>query len=108
MEFDNIETIKRALEINAGVAILPEPTVSREVAAGTLVAIPIQGEELVRPLGIIFRRGKELSVTVRRFIDLLRSEIDERMTEDPALVPRASIAPPTGKARTEALVAAGM
>ena len=36
MEFDNIETIKRAVEIDAGVALLPEPTVLREVAAGTL------------------------------------------------------------------------
>jgi DNA-binding transcriptional LysR family regulator len=30
MEFDNIETIKQALEIGAGVSILPEPTVRRE------------------------------------------------------------------------------
>ena len=37
MEFDNIETIKRAIEIDAGVALLPEPTVLREVEAGTLV-----------------------------------------------------------------------
>ena len=36
MEFDNIETIKRAVEIDAGVALLPEPTVGRELAAGTL------------------------------------------------------------------------
>ncbi|MDX1961815.1 MAG: LysR family transcriptional regulator [Pirellulales bacterium] len=72
MEFDNIETIKRAIEIDAGVAILPEPTVAREVAAGSLVAIPIQGEELVRPIGILVRRGKELGVTIRRFIELLR------------------------------------
>jgi len=39
MEFDNIETIKRALEIDAGFAILPEPTVLREVAAGTLACV---------------------------------------------------------------------
>ena len=61
MEFDNIETIKRAIEIDAGVSLLPEPTVLREVAAGTLVAVPLDTDELVRPLGIIHRRGKELS-----------------------------------------------
>ena len=38
MEFDNIETIKRAIEIDAGVGILPLPTVTREIEAGTLVA----------------------------------------------------------------------
>jgi len=51
MEFDNIETIKRAVEIDAGVAILPEPTVSRELAAGMLVAVPLAvGEAFVRQL----------------------------------------------------------
>jgi DNA-binding transcriptional LysR family regulator len=74
MEFDNIETIKRAVEIGAGVAFLPEPTITREVAAGTLVAVPISSDELVRPLGILHRRGKELGVTVRRFIELLRAD----------------------------------
>ena len=31
MEFDNIETIKQAVEIGAGVSILPEPTVRDEL-----------------------------------------------------------------------------
>jgi DNA-binding transcriptional LysR family regulator len=74
MEFDNIETMKRAVEIDAGVALLPEPTVRREVAAGTLVAVPLTTDELVRPLGIIYRRGKELGSTARRFIELLQTE----------------------------------
>jgi DNA-binding transcriptional LysR family regulator len=74
MEFDNIETIKRAIEIDAGVALLPEPTVLREVEAGTLVKVPLATDELVRPLGIIHRRGKELGSTARRFIELLQSE----------------------------------
>jgi len=71
MEFDNIETIKRAIEIEAGVGLLPEPTVTREVAAGTLCVVPIATRELVRPLGIIHRQGKDLGVTMRRFIELL-------------------------------------
>jgi DNA-binding transcriptional LysR family regulator len=72
MEFDNIETIKRAVEIDAGVALLPEPTIAREVETGTLVAVPLETRELVRPLGIIHRRGKELNDTAWRFIELLR------------------------------------
>lgn len=74
MEFDNIETIKRAVEIDAGVALLPEPTVLREAAAGTLAVVPLDSDELVRPLGIIHRRGKELGSTTRRFIELLQNE----------------------------------
>ena len=76
MEFDNIETIKRAVEIDAGVSLLPAPTVVREVESGTLAAVPLSSNELVRPLGIIHRRGKDLGVTARRFIELLRSESD--------------------------------
>jgi DNA-binding transcriptional LysR family regulator len=74
MEFDNIETIKRAIEIDAGIGLLPQPTIVREVASGSLVAIPLATDELIRPLGILYRRGKDLGVTVRRFMDLLRSE----------------------------------
>ena len=80
MEFDNIETIKRAIEINAGVALLPEPTVLREVAAGTLATVRIDDEELVRPLGIIHARGKPLAPTVRRFIELLRGHAHDTDT----------------------------
>jgi DNA-binding transcriptional LysR family regulator len=74
MEFDNIETIKRAVEIDAGVALLPEPTVRREIEARSLVTVPLSSDELVRPLGIVHRRGKELGVAARRFIELLQSE----------------------------------
>ena len=74
MEFDNIETIKRAIEIDAGVSLLPEPTVIRELAAGTLATVPLDTDQLVRPLGIIHRRGKELNSTTRRFIELLKAE----------------------------------
>lgn len=72
MEFDNIETIKRAIEIAAGVAILPEPTVAREVHAGSLVARPLKGTSLTRPVGIIVRSNKELSAITNLFIQLLR------------------------------------
>lgn len=74
MEFDNIETIKRAIEINAGVSLLPEPTVEREVAAGSLVAKPLDDVELTRPLGIIYRGGIEFGKTARRFKQLLLEE----------------------------------
>jgi hypothetical protein len=83
MEFDNIETIKRAIEIGAGLGILPEPTVTREVDAGTLMAVPLTTQELIRPLGIIHRRGKQLSGTARRFLEsLLKQEGDVAIHAD--------------------------
>ena len=92
MEFDNIETIKRAIEIDAGLGLLPEPTVLREVAAGTLVAVPLDTDELVRPLGIIHRRGKQLSTTTWRFIELLKSS-NERAPAETATAARPSVQP---------------
>jgi DNA-binding transcriptional LysR family regulator len=74
LEFDNIETIKRAIEIGAGLSLLPEPTIAREIEAGTLVQIAVEGQPLVRPLGIIHRRDRELSATARKFIELLQAE----------------------------------
>jgi DNA-binding transcriptional LysR family regulator len=71
-EFDNIESIKRAIEDSAGVALLPEPTLRREIQAGTLVAIPLLGSRLVRPLGIILRRHNKLGSSAVRFIHLLQ------------------------------------
>jgi DNA-binding transcriptional LysR family regulator len=74
MEFDNIETIKRALEINAGISILPEPAIVQEVASGTLKAVPFANERLVRPTGIIVRKGRALSQAGRYYIELLRKQ----------------------------------
>lgn len=82
MEFDNIETIKRAIEIDAGVGLLPEPTVMREVHSGTLCAVPLDTDELVRPLGIIHRRGKELNTAAHRFIELLEREAGRPTAHD--------------------------
>jgi DNA-binding transcriptional LysR family regulator len=74
MEFDNIETVKRAVEINAGVSILPRATVVQEVAAGTLKAVPFSNERFVRPTGIILRRGQTLSQAARYLVELLRKQ----------------------------------
>ncbi len=74
MEFDNIETIKRAVEINGGVSILPEPTIVQEVASGTIKAVPFSNERFVRPTGIIVRKDRALSQAARYCIELLRKQ----------------------------------
>lgn len=70
--FDNIETIKRAVEIGEGVSILPLPPLRKDLQAGTLAAVPLTSPQLFRPLGIIHRRSGLLSRTVQRFIDFIR------------------------------------
>jgi DNA-binding transcriptional LysR family regulator len=61
MEMDNVETIKRAVELNLGVSVLPMPTVQAELQAGTLVAKTFVEGTYTRPIGILVRKGKYLS-----------------------------------------------
>ncbi len=79
LEFDNIEHIKRAVEVHSGVAILPEPTLEREVITGSVVAMPLRGERLTRPLAILHREAGGLAPTAARFLKLLTE------SEEPAL-----------------------
>ncbi|MBI2204883.1 MAG: LysR family transcriptional regulator [Candidatus Rokubacteria bacterium] len=83
MAFDNIETIKQAVIIAAGVTILPRHTVQNEVGVGALSVVPLAIPELVRPVGIIHRRQKPLSPAVSRFIQLLKDASDEPVDDAP-------------------------
>lgn len=74
MEFDNIETVKRAVEINAGVAIVPKATVQQEVKQGLLVAVPFKGKQFGRPLAIIHRKGRVLTPAMKKFIACLTGQ----------------------------------
>ena len=71
--FDNIETIKRVVEIGLGVALVPEPTIRREVRDGTLAARPLDGETFMRPTGILLRKGRAKSNALVRFVETLRT-----------------------------------
>lgn len=71
VEFDNIEMLKRAIEINSGISLLPERTVLREREAGTLHTASISDLSLVRPLAIIHRRSGRLGRTASRFVELM-------------------------------------
>ncbi len=77
MEFDNIETIKRAVEINLGVSILPQITLLQELGSGTIKAINFSNERFVRPTGIIIRKGKIFGQAGRYLIELLRKKPEE-------------------------------
>jgi len=71
LEFDNVETIKRAVEINAGVSILPEPSVQQERHSGAINVLNITNEKLTRPTALLTRKDKALSVPAKYFIELL-------------------------------------
>jgi len=71
-EFDNIETLKRAVEVDAGVAIVPRGTVVEEVAQQTLAELVIEGIDLCRPLAAIWKKNKVRSPAVKQFLATLK------------------------------------
>jgi LysR family transcriptional regulator, transcriptional activator of the cysJI operon len=71
MELDNIETVKRAVEIDAGVSIIPRGAILQELEKKTLAAVNIEDAELYRPLAVIHRRKKTLTPAMKEFIGLL-------------------------------------
>ena len=71
MEFDNIETVKRAVEIDAGIAIAPQATVAQEVKQGTLASVALNGSGFTRPLAILHRKGRVLTPAMKKFIKTL-------------------------------------
>ena len=73
MEFDNVETVKRALEINAGIAILPRHTVLNETERKQLVAIKLDNGIHVRPLAIIHKKNRILTPALRSFVELMKN-----------------------------------
>jgi len=72
MEFDNVETVKRAVEIDAGIAIVPLGTVTQEVSKQTLAALTIDDAEIHRPLAVIYKKNKVLSTAMKQFISVLK------------------------------------
>ena len=75
MEFDNVETVKRAVEIDAGVSVVPLGTVTQEIAKQTLAAVEIEDGEFFRPLAAIYKKNKVLSPAMKQFMAILRDTI---------------------------------
>jgi len=74
MHFDNTQTLKEAVILGAGISIMPVRVLRNDIEQGRLVAIPIEGCTLVRPLGIIHRRRKKFNLATQVFLELLRQE----------------------------------
>jgi DNA-binding transcriptional LysR family regulator len=74
MHFDNIQTMKEAVALGTAISILPVRVLGMDIEQGRLVAIPIKGCTLTRPLGIIHLRRKALNHSMQVFLELLREE----------------------------------
>jgi DNA-binding transcriptional LysR family regulator len=72
MEFDNVETVKRAVEIDAGISIVPQGTITQEINKNTLAAVQIEDGEFYRPLAAIYKKNKVLSPAMKQFLGILK------------------------------------
>ncbi len=76
-EFDNVDSVKHALELNAAVAFLPRPAIVEELESGSLVALPCEWLDLHRPLGVIQRRDTALGRTARALYELMFQKVSQ-------------------------------
>jgi DNA-binding transcriptional LysR family regulator len=75
MEFDNVETVKRAVEIDAGVSIVPLGTIAQEISKQTLAAVPIDDGDFFRPIAAIYKKNKVLSPAMKQFLAILKEAV---------------------------------
>jgi DNA-binding transcriptional LysR family regulator len=73
-EFDNIETIKRAVEVGIGAAIVPSPSVIDEARTGSLAVVALAEAEWTRSVGVIYRTDRTLGTAAKKFIELLKEK----------------------------------
>ncbi|HTD86330.1 MAG TPA: LysR family transcriptional regulator [Candidatus Binatia bacterium] len=78
MEFDNVETVKRAVEIDSGIAIVPQETIRQEVANQSLAAVQLENGQLFRPLAVIHKKSRVLSPAIKQFVALLKEPAEEK------------------------------
>jgi DNA-binding transcriptional LysR family regulator len=76
-EFDNIETVKRAVEIESGVSIVPAHTVSQEVKSGQLALVQIETPKLTRPLGILLSRTRPRPAGLKELMAALKGQASD-------------------------------
>ena len=69
--FDNIETVKRAVEVVGGISLVPRRPVLPEVESGRLVCVEVKGADLKRPVGILRKKTRTTSPAMREFAKVL-------------------------------------
>lgn len=69
----NLEAIKRSVEIGLGAAIVPALSVKRELEAGRLHALNIEGVEVGRTFIYAHHKDKEMTRPAKAFLELVKA-----------------------------------
>jgi DNA-binding transcriptional LysR family regulator len=73
LEMDNLEAIKRAVEVGFGVSIAPRSAVQREMQAGSLSMVPVDAADAQITSSWAQYAGRKLSAPARVFVDVLET-----------------------------------
>ena len=76
MELDNVELVKRAVELEDAVSIVPQRTAYAEVEGGRLAQATLIDPDIdtSRPLGVIWRPDEPENPALREFVELLETK----------------------------------
>ena len=77
MELDHIATIKHAVEVDIGISIVPLNAIEQELARNTLSCLHFVERDFDRPLGILFRKGRSLSIATQKLLDMLLNTVEK-------------------------------
>jgi DNA-binding transcriptional LysR family regulator len=75
MELSSIEVIKRFVRIDAGLSVVPAIAVQEEVQAGGLTTVALHDFQQRAPykMGVIYKKGRYLSLATRSFLQALQA-----------------------------------
>ena len=71
MELDHIATLIHAVEVDIGISLVPASALRQGRFKDTLKALPLRGEPLIRPLGVLQRKGRSYSIATRKLFETL-------------------------------------
>jgi len=74
MEMNKNEAIKQAVEVGLGLGVVSLHTVERELAAGRIVTLDVEGFPILRHWYLVHRQGKRLSPAAQAFRDYVLEE----------------------------------
>ncbi len=71
MELEHIATIKQAVEVDIGASIVPNLSLQYEQLRGTLKPVSFDSDPIIRPVGILHRKGHSFSPATQKLIEVL-------------------------------------
>jgi DNA-binding transcriptional LysR family regulator len=92
MELASVGMIKRFVAAGLGVSLISESFARDEMRAGKVKLIPLEGANLWRELGLVYRRDRSLPLAVGAFVNLVRDRAPLQSHIEKSLAAKATSA----------------